>query len=333
MKKYVVYVDSACDILYSSYYIHGLMKIFGKVKFSNKYFSDFKHNNKYFPVVIKDGNKLHKLIFDYGDGYRIDEQALAWCDAYGKININDTKEEELSKSPKLVSMGPGFGIYLYPKSKTIIASLANYIKSYKRITNKRRFFADYFAQNKRQSLDYYSNVESKGNYAFFAGALWKKELETNKLRANFIRACKRVEGLNFEGGFAPRSNNDVIGYEDITLERQVPISDYLSKIKESAVVFNTPVILDCHGWKLGEFMAMGKAIIATPLINKLPANMEHGKHVHFVDGSEDSIYDAVKLLTSNQQYRQQMEANIHKYFVDHVSPEVSVRKVLEKVGL
>jgi hypothetical protein len=332
MKKCAVYVDPACDILYSSYYIHGLQKVFGKVKFSGKYFSEFGHNNKFVAVVIRQGKRLYKLVFDFGDGYSIDPKAMAWCDVYGKININDSKVDP-EHIAKLVSMGPGFGIRLFPKYETAFMAAMNFLKSHHRIKNKRRYFADYKAQLNRQSIDYYANVESRSNYVFFAGALWKKEGETNRLRAGFVRACKQVAGLTFEGGFAPRSKDDVDGYEDITLERSVPMSDYLTKIKESAVVFNTPVILDCHGWKLGEFMAMGKAIISTPLINRLPSPLEHGQSVHFVNGSETDIYDAVEMLVTNHAYRKKLETNIHKYYTEHVSPEKSVMLVLEKAGL
>jgi glycosyltransferase involved in cell wall biosynthesis len=332
MKKSIVYVDPACDILYSSYYIHGLKNLFGKVKFCGKYFSEFKHNNKFLPVVIKNGANIHKLIFDFGDGFKINEQAMAWCDVYGKININDSLIDA-KNYPKLVSIGPGFGLRIFSKTATYFWAGINYLQAFKRIPDTKRFFSDYFAQYKRQSMDYYKPVASKSNYIFFAGALWKKENETNRLRANYIRACKRVEAIQFEGGFAPRSKDDITGYEDITLTAQVPMSDYLTNIKESAVVFNTPVIHDCHGWKLGEFMALGKAMVTTKIINRLPAPLEYGKAVHFIEGGEDDIYEAVKLLTSDHAYRQRMEKEIHQYFLEHVTPEKSVQLVLYKAGL
>jgi glycosyltransferase involved in cell wall biosynthesis len=139
--------------------------------------------------------------------------------------------------------------------------------------------------------------------------------------------------VRFEGGFAPRSRNDMDGFEELTMQKNVPMADYLLKIKESATVFNTPVILDCHGWKLGEFMAMGKAMVATPIKNRLPSNLEHGVHLHAVSGDEDEIFEAIKLLTSDDVYRQKIENNIHAYYHEYVSPKKSIELLLKKAGV
>ncbi len=332
MKKTTVYLDAACDILYSSYYIYGLKQMFKRVQFSSKYFGQFEHNNTFFPFVVKDEKGLHKIIVDFGDSFVVDEVALEWCDVYGKININDEKSP-LSNHPKVLSIGPGFGIRMYSKPKTWRLAFLNFSKAWRRVGDKRRFFADYYGQLKRQGIDYYQKSPSKRDYIFFAGALWKKEHETNRFRANYIRACKRLDGVGFEGGFAPRSRNDMDGFEGLTMEKNVPMADYLLKIKESATVFNTPVILDCHGWKLGEFMAMGKAMVATPIKNRLPVALEHGVNVHAVSGEEDEIFEALKLLTSDDVYRQKIENNIHAYYKKYVSPQKSVELLLQKAGV
>ena len=331
MKKTTIYVDAACDILYSSFFIYGLKQMFKRVRFSSKYFRQFQHNNTFFPFVLKDENGLHKIIVDFGDSYVIDEAALEWCDVYGKININDEKSP-LSNHPTVITIGPGFAIRIYSKLKTWQTAFINFLKAWQRVPDKRRFFADYYGQLKRQDIDYYQKSSSKKDYIFFAGALWKKEHETNRFRANYIRACKRLEGVSFEGGFAPRSRNDINGFEGLTMERNVPMADYLVKIKESAAVFNTPVILDCHGWKLGEFMAMGKAMVATPNKNRLPVELEHGVNVHTVSGGEDEIFEALELLTSDDAYRQKIENNIHAYYEAYVSPRKTIELLLKKAG-
>lgn len=332
MKKATVYIDAACDILYSSYYIYGLKQMFKRVNFSSKYFGQFQHNNAFFPFVIKDEMGLHKFIVDFGDSFEVDQAALEWCDVYGKININDEKSA-LSNHPKVQSIGPGFGIKIYSQPKAWRIALLNYAKAWSRVPDKRRFFADYYGQLKRQKIDYYQKTPSKRDYIFFAGALWKKEHETNRFRANYIRACKRLEGIDFEGGFAPRSRNDMEGFDGLTMEKNVPMADYLLKIKESAAVFNTPVILDCHGWKLGEFMAMGKAMVATPIKNRLPVPLEHGVDVHMVSGEEEEIYEALKHLTSDDAYRQKIESNIHAYYNRYVSPQKSLEFLFQKAGV
>ena len=103
--------------------------------------------------------------------------------------------------------------------------------------------------------------------------------------------CENIEGINvhkygahifhtsnkevwdlvnslFEGGFLIKDKNrqgEV--YERLRLKGHIPISAYIDNTKKSLIVFNTPSCWDCHGWKLGEFLAMGKAIISTPITN------------------------------------------------------------------
>lgn len=135
--------------------------------------------------------------------------------------------------------------------------------------------------------------------------------------------------MRFEGGFAPRSQNDIPGYEDLTMAANVPMADYLLKLKESATVFNTPVILDCHGWKLGEFMALGKAVVATPVINQLPRPLNHGEEVLFVDGSEEQIYAALEKLIGDEDLRRRLEVNIRAYYLEYVAPDRAIARLLK----
>lgn len=323
-----VYVDPACDFLYASFYIHGLRQLFPSLSYSSRYFKSFKHNNCHFAFVLRRGKSVFKGLIDFGDSYEIDAKALEWCDVYGKININ-AERCALSTHPKLMALGPGFAIRLHAPVKTWRLALINYVKAAPRIGNKRRFFADYYAQLRRQPLSYYQAQPSLSDYIFFAGALWKKEQETNRTRANYIRACRRLSGVRFEGGFAPRSQNDIPGYEDLTMAANVPMADYLLKLKESATVFNTPVILDCHGWKLGEFMALGKAVVATPVINQLPRPLNHGEEVLFVNGSEEQIYAALEKLIGDKALRRRLEENIRAYYLEYVAPDRAIARLLK----
>ena len=110
------------------------------------------------------------------------------------------------------------------------------------------------------------------------------------------------------------------------------MDDYIRKTKESVVVFNTPSVCECHGWKLAEYLCMGKAIISTPLTREMPAPLEHGKHVHFVNSVEE-IYDAVVKINSDAQYRKRLEDGARRYYEKWVAPEIVIQRLLEKVGV
>lgn len=194
-----VYIDSSCDIQYASFYIRGLYVVYGRknVKFSNQHFKQFKHNNHFFAFIVKDKSSLKKVIIDFTDSNAIDAEALKWSDVYGKINLDDS----LPQDPKIIPIGPSFGIRLFSLFETLSYAFINLCKAYTQIPNKRRFLSDYKAQYKRPKLSDYRHQNPIANYVFFMTSLWKQEPLANSYRANFIKSCKTSPNLTFEGGF------------------------------------------------------------------------------------------------------------------------------------
>ncbi|MGZ2368753.1 glycosyltransferase [Ancylomarina sp. YFZ004] len=323
-----IIVDSSCDILYSSYYIKGLQDYFGKrnIRFSNKYFDIFKHNNHFFAFVIKEKKELTKIIIDFADRSVIDESALEWSDVYGKINVENSKTNQ----NKIIPIGPSFGIKIYSPTKTIILAAINFIRSYYRIPNKRRFLSDYKALLNRPTLnDYFPNFNKDG-YIYFAASLWKKEIKTNTFRANFIRACKNHHDIKFEGGFAPRVRNDVEGFDELIMKSRDKMNTYINKLKHSSVVFNTPAVTDCHGWKLAEFLCSGKVIISTPISRILPQNLIDNKHIMFTSGSEQDITKKLEKIISSKKISDTLKKNAREYFETELSPEKVIKRIIDK---
>jgi glycosyltransferase involved in cell wall biosynthesis len=325
-----IYIDSACDIFYSSFYIKGIKECWGKDKvfFKNKPFSNLNFNNHFLAFIIKEKLKEKKIIIDFSDSSEIDEEALRWSDLYCKINI---KENKYYNTQKLVSIGPSFGIKIYSLQKTLYISVVNFIKSYKRINNKRQFFSNYKAQLNRPKIDDYYPRNEKENYIYFVGSLWKKELKTNSFRANFIKGCLSKK-IKFEGGFAPRTNNDIHGYEDLTMKARDKIKTFIYKTKKSIVVFNTPAVLDCHGWKLAEFLCFGKAIISTPLSRKLPSELLDEKHMLITDGSQKDIEEKLERLIKDKNFRDLLKKNSRQYFENELAPIKVIHKIKNYVN-
>ena len=82
---------------------------------------------------------------------------------------------------------------------------------------------------------------------------------------------------------------------------------------------------------LQNIFAWGKLVISTPLTREMPAPLEHGKHVHFVN-SVDEIYDAVVKINSDEHYRKKLQEGARQYYVKWIAPEVVIQRLLEKVG-
>ena len=314
-----VFVDPSCDIQYASFYIYGLHQTYGKknVTFSSKYFKQFRHNNHFFAFVVKDETSLKKVVIDFTDSRIIDTTALNWCDVYGKINLDDS----IKKNNKTIPIGPSFGIQIYSLFETIWYAFTNLIKSYKRIPDKRKFISDYKAQYKRPKYSDYKSVSNNNNYVFFMSSLWKQEAVTNTFRGNFIKSCKANPNVTFEGGFAPRTKNDIKGYEDLTVTSRIPMKVYLKKIINSNFVFNTPAVKSCHGWKLAEYLCLGKAVISTPLSRNLPKELENRKDIFFTNGEEKDVTEKVNEIVMNIPLKQQLESNAKAYFGTYLAPK------------
>ena len=103
--------------------------------------------------------------------------------------------------------------------------------------------------------------------------------------------------------------------------------EYVERTRRSALVFNTPAVHECLGWKLGEFLALGKAIVSLPLTRALPAPLEHGTHLHLVDGSPESITDAIERITGDDGYRRRLEEHARAWYDEWLDPTRLVQRL------
>lgn len=323
-----VYIYGLCDVFYDGYYIKGLSEVFGKVEYSVSKFPRFTQGT--FAFIIEDGNGAVKnVIIDSRDSSQIDEKALDWCSVYGKVNYNIENLESINKD-KVIAIGPSFGIKIWNFVETIYYLILNFSRFRDSIPYKRGFIANYWRQYKRFSLKEYKNNSSSDNYVFFMNSIWKQEPETNNNRALFIKSCKDNTKVSFEGGFAARKDGNNLGLDDLVYSQRISLKIYLQKIKKSAFVFNTPAVLSCHGWKLAEFLALGKAIITTHHYNKLPAELLANKHVLYVNNSDD-IKEAINKLTTDVDLKRKLELESREYFDKYLAPEKVITRLLEKI--
>lgn len=100
--------------------------------------------------------------------------------------------------------------------------------------------------------------------------------------------------------------------------------DFYEKTRRSAIVFNTPSVLGCHGWKLAEYLAMGKAIISTPLNNIMPGD----NSVPFLTvTTNNEINEAVKYLHNNEPIKKPAT----RYFEKFLAPEAVIKIIFSKL--
>jgi len=308
-----VYIYALVDVHYYAFYIHGLYKCFGKknVNFNLDRFPDF--GIKSCALIFQNKHESKKIVIDAYDSSDLRSHWMIWCDIYAKVNLANNK----NYPKKVLNIGPSFGIQIWNYPQTIYYALSNYALGKYNISNKREFFASYWRQLKRERYKHYNVRNSENtNYIYFISSIWKKEHRTNEARYQFIGACRKLEQINFEGGFAERSDNDNLGFQEFLAPR-ISLLEYLNRIKKSLLVFNTPAVQDCHGWKLAEFLALGKAIISTEGFNKLPG--ENEDIIHYIQHF-DELPVAIQQIQKNINYRKTLEINSRNYWDNYLSP-------------
>jgi glycosyltransferase involved in cell wall biosynthesis len=309
-----------------------------------KYFKSLKVRatnsfDHYFAFVVKKDAKLYKIVIDFWDKNIVNEQAYNWCNIYAKINFNQSATEEKYLA-KIIAIPPGFGIKIWNKKKTIYYAVSNLMKSLFIIpVSIRRFIGSYRITYNRPSIENYLEIkqQNQNQYIFFISSLWthKNCIETtNKLRYEFMKKAKLRErkGEKFEGGFyAAIDNPEYAKYKEFIFTNRYSTIEYINKTKKSYCVFNAPAVHNCHGWKLGEFLAMGKAIISTPLFNDLQPVLLHGENIHFVKNEQD-IENAISLICDDVSYRKKLENGAREYFEKYASPVAVINTIIKNVA-
>ncbi len=338
MEKTIVYVDPRARLVFASQYIFGLYQVFGKknVKFRLKPFKDLDHKadkeafDHYLAMVIKNGSSEKRAVVDYRDKSTINDNAYEWCDIYGKINLNSGSTDKKYLG-KIVSIGPMVAPRIWGFPCTAWLFITNYLRVWRHISVSPRYFLNgYRWQLSRPTLEDYSHVESDKDYIFFDSSLWARNRTaeaTNEWRADFIRSCKTLD-LQFQGGLIVyKEHPEMEKYRDVIVSEAVSQEEYIKRVKKSAVAFNTPSCHMGHGWKLGEFLAMGKAMVSTPVLNDMPVKLTHGENIHVIEKPEE-LKDAIERIRNDDAYRIKLEQGALDYYNQYLAPSSVINRLL-----
>jgi hypothetical protein len=341
-----VVVDPRARFAYAWFYICGLREVFGSsnVHLGSSGFSGLSPESPYsfdhyLAFTIERDGATTRYVVDYRDLAAVDSAAYAWSDVYGAVNLT---EEIATEHAKARAIGPAFGIGPSRISRLDMrfaaASLMSHAHDRRRLGgslvpgNRRLLVEQVFWQRMPSILDF-SPEASDPHYIFYAATLWEHDnciASTNPLRAEFMRAARATATLRFEGGFVvhgdhPQSRE----FEDLLLESPFTIKGWTGRTARSALVFNNAAVHGCLGWKLAQFLCMGKAIISTEIDNILPRPLIHGLHAHFVEDASE-IPSAIRKLTTDESYRRCLEKGARSYWDDLLTPRNAIRQLTSR---
>lgn len=319
-----LWVNPVVSPRYYRYYLDGLEAVYGrKPKLKTKGFPQLRDPKDGMAVILPDGQRLFIAANDFAF---VDPAVVDWADVVGQVNV----DPQVRYSPNIVPIGPSFGLPWRSRP-----SLAAFVVRSGAMTAPSRVPAmlrDYLrANNERVPLSAYTVNGSADEVLFFAASYWRNASSANERRLRFLRAVQSRPRLKLGGGFWSQEELPA-GFSDFRLAKPVDHGEYLRRTKESAFVFNTPAVHDCLGWKLGEFLALGKAIISTPLGRLMPGDFRSGEQIHIVEDSEESILAAVDLLHHDLEYRRHLEESARRYWDQYLRPDAVIRVLVNHCG-
>jgi hypothetical protein len=330
------YVYPAFDARYYGHYFDAIRALLGPraIHFTRTGFPAFGTDCLALRLM---GDVEHRIYIHSNDWPDLAPDGLEWCDTFGKVNLDPATLADLPAklAAKVVAIGPTFPFRTATPLALTIRGLKTYLLSSGRSQPFRRHMATYRGLYVfRFPEEEYLPHPSRRDYVFFNASVWEREPEANAVRARFMDAARSVPGIEFEGGLTPRSSArgtpgwSAPGLEPYLVRRYDP-REYLEKTRQSAVVLNNPAYRDCHSWRLAEALALGKAIVSTPIRRAVPAPLLHGMHLHLVDGSVESFRGAIELLCSDDRYREHLERGARIYYEHHLHPRKVITRLID----
>lgn len=150
----------------------------------------------------------------------------------------------------------------------------------------------------------------------------------NRLRVGCIRRLRESFGKRFIGGLEPtdyaRQN-----FPDCVLEGHLTRkANYLRVVRGADVCISTVGLLQSNPWKLGEYVALAKAIVSQPLAHEVPGDFLSGRN-YLEFHTENECVAAVQALLDDPRKRYTMMANNYAYYQAFLRPDMLVWNTLQ----
>lgn len=327
-----VSIYPAFNARYYSPYIMGLRRMLGpsRLTFTRRGFPRF--DSDCLAIRIQGEDEV-RIYIHSNDMPELSSAGLDWADVFGKVNL-DSDLVPTEHRGKVFALGPMFPVKVWGRGWAEVMGLYSYLLSRGASEGFRRHVGNYRGQYRsRFSEAAYHPGDSDPSYLFFNAAVWERESDANIARARFVEAARLVPGLSFEGGLTPRHSargSETFNGSEFSryFSKRFPPDQYLENTRRSVVAFNNPAYRDCHSWRLAEYLALGKAIISTPIVRALPAPLVHGTHIHYVDGSVEAIREAIARISRDTEYRRALETEARRYYDTYLSPEKVIERTL-----
>lgn len=252
--------------------------------------------------------------------------AADWADVYGKVNV-------FPGTPGVTPTGPSFGVRAWSTAEGLTLARRFLTTRPPKGWGARQLVATLRRQSRRRPLSGYQPAKSAEASApvHYVGTYWTNHPEAVAPRLRMVRAARAALGSAFVGGLVSQTErlpSEFQAFETTAIEQ----AEYIRRIRASRLVLNHDAVHGCLGWKLGEYLALGKAIVTTPIVNSMPAPLVHGNHWHVSEDHEEALTDSIRSVADDDDYRRHLELNARDYYSEYLAPDVMIGRLIASEG-
>lgn len=200
---------------------------------------------------------------------------------------------------------------------------------------------DLLTNNSHSSMDvkkYSSKIEDKGGNVIYHTRLWnpdkaldEQERERRLLQNDFrINACRIIKKNynNSSVGLFPDELSKKLAPDVLLNLKQTDKKTYFEKMRSYNIGVADDGLKDTPGWKIGEYLLNGKAVITTPL-NICTDNFN--EDVNYLKLSNRSAYkelpDKIQMLLKNKKYLEMADNNLN-WSREYIHPFNYIERIL-----
>lgn len=279
-----------------------------------------------------------RIAFDMLDGYQETGPSLlkylSSVDYYFKRSYNSVENEILTgagENKDLISKIYPLGLNYHVTIKGNPQDKYNFKQS---VFNFMRVLAggkssSYFTEDKIHAIKL-PNVQKLK--ILFLARLWEGNVELNDMRINIIRTLKQKYPNNFIGGL---QDSPLVKKmcPDLRVSRVYAFRNkYLKRMHNADICIASAGLHKSIGWKMGEYVASGKAIVSEKLYYEVPGDFKEG--VNYLEyNTVDECIAAVDRLMTDSDLLNWISQNNQTYYNEYLKPAKLVLNALNTASL
>lgn len=281
-----------------------------------------------------------RLFFDMHDSHEIDLTQLAVCDLYFKRSLSRRPDLDPVQVRKIRAWGLNYPVESNAFDLFGLRRHLRFNRGYNQLRECWRHFPG--ARHRSLSASKFEGMPlNTPPKALLMTRLWDPEddparseekkahfARINEERVQCVRRLRAAFGAQFFGGVA----NTALArrcYPDAIVPQSEVTSKwrYLELVRQHPICITTSGLHGSTGWRMGEYVAMSRAIISEKLENEVPGGFGSPSH-YLAFTSSAECEDMVRRLMTDAELRGELMRACHQHYLAHGRPEQIVWNAL-----